>query len=63
MLEQINLNMDLMSHTLPWHMVDLPPDTQYGALASKLRRLALGPHPDKNFGAQVLCQMAGFSVQ
>eukprot|EP00975_Prorocentrum_lima_P044722 9367105-Prorocentrum_lima.AAC.1 len=63
MRDQLNGNMNLMSHALPWHMTDLPPDAEFSAINSKLKRIAISLHPDKQFNPQVLCKMAGYSVQ
>eukprot|EP00975_Prorocentrum_lima_P064632 12898734-Prorocentrum_lima.AAC.1 len=61
MLDQLNGNMDYMSHALPWHMTDLSPEADYATINSKLKRVAISLHPDKKFNPQVLCQMAGYT--
>eukprot|EP00975_Prorocentrum_lima_P001344 291215-Prorocentrum_lima.AAC.1 len=63
MMEQINYIMDLMSHAPPWHMLDLPANATYAEISSKLRKFALNLHPDKDFNATILCNMAGFRVE
>eukprot|EP00975_Prorocentrum_lima_P062774 12887483-Prorocentrum_lima.AAC.1 len=62
-MEQININMELMSHSLPWHMLDFPVDATYETISSRLRKFALNMHPDKDFNATKICKMAGYRVE
>eukprot|EP00975_Prorocentrum_lima_P048552 10157603-Prorocentrum_lima.AAC.1 len=60
MMAQLNRNMDIMSHTPPWHMVDLPANASYDDISSRFRKYALTMHPAKDFNTKILCKMAGY---